>query len=107
MSNYGDWKSGAISDAEYNRYCRMEDDQDQAAYDEKERISKLVDDVERDFLNANRNEQYRTGISDNMLSVIFHQGYCHAKPLCEKRSPPCGRFSLEKNHEAVDHSSGI
>lgn len=46
MSNYGDWKSGAISYAEYNRYCRMEDDQDQAAYDEKERISKLVDDVE-------------------------------------------------------------
>ena len=46
MSNYSDWKSGAISDAEYNRCCRMEDDQDQAAYDEKERISKLVDDVE-------------------------------------------------------------
>lgn len=46
MSNYSDWKCGAISDAEYNRYCRMEDDQDQAVYDENERISKLVDDVE-------------------------------------------------------------
>lgn len=52
MSNYGDWKSGAISDAEYNRYCRMEDDQDQAAYDEKERISKLVNDVEDSINNV-------------------------------------------------------
>ncbi len=52
MSNYGDWKCGAISDAEYNRSCRIEDAQDQAAFDEQERISKLVNDIEDSINNV-------------------------------------------------------
>ena len=67
MSNYGDWKSGAISDAEYNRYCRMEDDQDQAAFDENERISKLVDDVE-DAINNVLPEELQ------ISSLIYNNG---------------------------------